>query len=195
MVRPPRLGKHQGARVASTSRAGSQTPSERPMRGIGEPQRQIGDPGFGVSNTPETLPMVIGPIEIGNRHSQQTSEIGLTNRPVQDCAEAAPDHSTAARSEHGRKGGAADHAAGPPASGVSPAWPPGSGNGAGSPRSGLARRSDRIFTMPCHPEATISVTVRSLPSLSVKPRVAIRPSTITRSPLRSIFSTAATVGP
>ena len=49
--------------------------------------------------------------------------------------------------------------------------------------------------MPCHPETTISVTVRSLPSRSVKPRVAIRPSTITRSPLRSIFSTASTVGP
>ena len=65
------------------------------MRGIGEPQRQIGDPGFGVSSTPETLPMVIGPIEIGNRHSQHTSEIGLTKRPVQDCAEAGADQSTA----------------------------------------------------------------------------------------------------
>ena len=49
--------------------------------------------------------------------------------------------------------------------------------------------------MPCHPETTISVTVRSLPSLSVNPRVAIRPSTITRSPLRSILPTASTTGP
>ncbi len=72
------------------------------MRGIGEPQRQIGEDGLGVSSTPETLPMEIGPIEIGNRHSQQTSEIGLTNRPVQDCAEAAPDHRTAARTSAAR---------------------------------------------------------------------------------------------
>ena len=47
MVRPPRLGKHQGARLTSISRAGSQTPSESPMRGIGEPQKQIGEDGFG----------------------------------------------------------------------------------------------------------------------------------------------------
>ena len=64
---------------------------------MGEPQRQIGEDGLGVSSTPETLPMEIGPIEIGNRHSQQTSEIGLTNRPVQDCAEDGPDHSTVPR--------------------------------------------------------------------------------------------------
>ena len=65
------------------------------MRGIGEPQRQIGEDGFGVSSTPEALPMVIGPIEIGNRHSQHTSDIGLTNRPVHDWAAAGADHSTA----------------------------------------------------------------------------------------------------
>ena len=105
MVRPPRLGKHQGARVTSISLAGSHTPSESPMRGIGEPQRQIGEDGLGVSSTPETLPMEIGPIEIGNRHSQHTSEIGLTNRPVQLCAEAGADHSTAssANAARGRK--------------------------------------------------------------------------------------------
>ena len=51
-VSPPRLGKHQGARVTSISRAGSQTPSERPMRGIGEPQRQSGEDGLGVSGAP-----------------------------------------------------------------------------------------------------------------------------------------------
>ena len=84
MVSPPRFGKHQGVRVTSTSRAGSQTPTESPIRGIGEPQRQIGDDGLGVSGAPVALPMLIGPIEIGNRHSQQTSAIGLTKRPVQD---------------------------------------------------------------------------------------------------------------
>ena len=64
---------------------------------MGEPQKQIGEDGLGVSSTPETLPMEMGPMEIGNRHSQHTSEIGFTNRPVQDWAVAAPDHSTAAR--------------------------------------------------------------------------------------------------
>ena len=88
------MGKHQGLRETSISRAGSQTPSERPMRGIGRPQKQIGDPGFGVSGAPAALPIRIGPIEIGNRHSQHTSEIGLTNRPVQDWADAVPDHRT-----------------------------------------------------------------------------------------------------
>ncbi len=67
------------------------------MRGIGEPQKQIGEDGFGVSGAPVALPMVMGPIEIGNRHSQQTSEIGLTKRPVQVWAGAAPDHEIAAR--------------------------------------------------------------------------------------------------
>ena len=63
------------------------------MRGMGEPQKQIGEDGLGVSTTPPALPMVTGPMEIGNRHSQQTSEIGLTNRPVQVCAEAGAAHS------------------------------------------------------------------------------------------------------
>ena len=95
MVRPPRLGKHQGARETSISLAGSQTPSERPIRGIGEPQKQIGEDGFGVSGAPEALPIRIGPIEIGNRHSQHTSEIGFTKRPVQDWADAGAVESTA----------------------------------------------------------------------------------------------------
>ena len=90
MVRPPRLGKHHGARETSISRAGSHTPSDRPIRGIGVPQKQIGEDGFGVSGAPAALPIRIGPIEIGSRHSQHTSEIGLTNRPVQACAEAGP---------------------------------------------------------------------------------------------------------
>ena len=95
MVSPPRLGKHQGARETSMRRAGSHTPSESPILGIGEPQKQIGEDGLGVSGAPDALPMRIGPIEIGNRHSQQTSEIGFTNRPVQDCAEAVPVQSAA----------------------------------------------------------------------------------------------------
>ena len=66
--------------MTSTSLAGSQTPTASPIRGIGEPQRQIGDEGLGVSGAPVALPMLIGPIEIGNRHSQQTSAIGLTKR-------------------------------------------------------------------------------------------------------------------
>ena len=58
------------------------------MRGIGEPQKQIGEDGLAVSGAPVALPMVIGPIETGSRHSQQTSVIGFTNRPVQTCAPA-----------------------------------------------------------------------------------------------------------
>ena len=73
------------------------------MRGIGVPQKQIGDPGLDVSGAPEAPPMAIGPIEIGSRHSQQTSVIGFTNRPVQDWAEAAPDHRTAARTSAARE--------------------------------------------------------------------------------------------
>ena len=66
------------------------------MRGIGRPQKQIGEDGFGVSGAPAALPIRIGPIEIGNRHSQHTSEIGFTNRPVQDSADAGPVQSTTA---------------------------------------------------------------------------------------------------
>ena len=65
------------------------------MRGIGEPQRQIGEDGLGVSGAPEALPIRIGPIVMGKRHSQHTSEIGLTKRPVQVCADAGAAHSTA----------------------------------------------------------------------------------------------------
>ena len=72
------------------------------MRGIGEPQRQIGEDGLGVSGAPVALPMVIGPIEIGKMHSQQTSEIGFTKRPVQVCAEAGADHRTASSASAAR---------------------------------------------------------------------------------------------
>ena len=102
IVRPPRLGKHQGVRVTSISLAGSQTPRERPMRGMGRPQRQMGEDGLGRSGAPVALPMVSGPMEIGNRHSQQTSEIGLTKRPVQDCAEAAARPQQGHQRERGR---------------------------------------------------------------------------------------------
>ena len=64
--------------------------------------RGIGEDGFGVSDAPAALPIRIGPIEIGNRHSQQTSEIGLTNRPVQDWADAAPDHRAPTRTNAAR---------------------------------------------------------------------------------------------
>ena len=84
------MGKHQGARETSTSRAGSHRPSASPIRGVGLPQKQNGEAGLGVSGAPVAPPMSIGPIEIGNRHSQHTSVIGLTKRPVQDCAQAAP---------------------------------------------------------------------------------------------------------
>ena len=57
---------------------------------MGEPQKQIGDPGFGVSGAPVALPIRTGPMEIGNRHSQHTSAMGLTKRPVQACANAFP---------------------------------------------------------------------------------------------------------
>ena len=60
------------------------------MRGIGLPQKQIGDPGLGVSGAPVALPIRIGPIEIGKRHSQHTSVTGFTKRPVQDWADAVP---------------------------------------------------------------------------------------------------------
>ena len=73
------------------------------MRGIGEPQKQIGEDGLGVSGAPEALPIRIGPIEIGNRHSQHTSAIGFTNRPVQDWASAVPPGSAANSMSANRK--------------------------------------------------------------------------------------------
>ena len=108
------------------------------MRGIGEPQRQIGEDGLGVSGAPVALPMVIGPIEIGKMHSQQTSEIGLTNRPAQACAEAGagpqPGQQGRQRKDAGR------HACSAPSS--APA--PGSSSCAAAP---CARGSDRTFTV------------------------------------------------
>ena len=114
MVRPPRLGKHQGARDTSISRAGSQTPRESPIRGIGEPHRQIGEDGLAVSGAPDALPMEIGPIEIGSRHSQQTSVIGLTKPPGAGLRRRAPRRQQDGRCEGEHQDREASHA-GPPA--------------------------------------------------------------------------------
>jgi len=49
--------------------------------------------------------------------------------------------------------------------------------------------------MPGGPATTISVTLRSVPSRSLYLRVAMRPSTIAGSPLRSMVSTVPTDAP
>ena len=112
------------------------------MRGIGEPQRQIGDPGFGVSGAPVALPIVIGPIEIGKMHSQHTSEIGLTNLPVQGLGRRRSGPQDGQQRQRRQGNEAADH---PAAS---------------------ARRPESTLTMPCLPATTISVTVRATSSRS-----------------------------
>lgn len=71
------------------------------MRGVGEPQKQIGEDGFGVSGAPEAPPIRIGPIVMGKRHSQWTPEIGLTKCPVLTLA---ADHFIGGRSELCRLG-------------------------------------------------------------------------------------------
>src|SRR3546814_6220820 len=82
MRTPPRLGKHQGFMVTSARRAGSQKPTEMPMRGRGSAQAHMGDAGFFVSGRP--LGQIFNPpTDSGNRHDQQTSVIGLTNFPLQ----------------------------------------------------------------------------------------------------------------
>src|SRR3546814_4033241 len=82
MRTPPRLGKHQGFMVTSASRAGSQNPTEIPMRGNGSAQAQIGEAGLFVSGRP--LGQIFRPpTERGNRQDQQTSVIGFTNLPLQ----------------------------------------------------------------------------------------------------------------
>src|SRR3546814_379635 len=82
MRTPPRLGKHQGFMVTSARRAGSQKPTEMPMRGRGSAQAHMGDAGFFVSGRP--LGQIFNPpTDSGNRHDQQTLVIGLTNFPLQ----------------------------------------------------------------------------------------------------------------
>src|SRR3546814_17898100 len=79
---PPRLGKHQGFIVTSASRAGSQKPTEMPMRGIGSAQAQTGDAGLFVSGRP-LGPILRPPTDRGKRQDQQTSVTGLTNLQLQ----------------------------------------------------------------------------------------------------------------
>jgi hypothetical protein len=80
-----------GVLVISTRRTGSQKPMEIPGIGIGGVpllQIQIGLLGFlvsrffGVDPLPISIPVGGVPIEIGNKQLQQTSVIGLTNRPL-----------------------------------------------------------------------------------------------------------------
>ena len=40
-------------------------------------RKQIGDPGLGVSGAPAAEPIRMGPIDMGNRHSQHTSATGV----------------------------------------------------------------------------------------------------------------------
>src|SRR3546814_2461294 len=81
MRTPPRLGKHQGFMVTSARRAGSQKPTEMPMRGRGSAQAHMGDAGFFASGRP--LGQIFHPpTDSGNRHDQQTSVIGLTHFPL-----------------------------------------------------------------------------------------------------------------
>src|SRR3546814_19238780 len=68
--------------VTSASRAGSQNPTEIPMRGNGSAQAQIGEAGLFVSGRP--LGQIFSPpTERGNRQDQQASVIGFTNLPLQ----------------------------------------------------------------------------------------------------------------
>lgn len=77
-----RFGKHHGFIVTSASRAGSQKPTEMPMRGSGSAQAQIGEAGLPGSG--RLLGQIFSaPTESGKRHDQQTSVIGLTNLPLQ----------------------------------------------------------------------------------------------------------------
>jgi hypothetical protein len=72
-------------RVISTSRTGSQNPIEIPGTGtFALTHAQIGEAGFFVSRFfgVEPLPIFIPPIEIGSKHPQQMSEIGLTKCPL-----------------------------------------------------------------------------------------------------------------
>src|SRR3546814_701819 len=95
---PPRLGKHQGFIVTSASRAGSQKPTEMPMRGIGSAQAQTGDAGLLVSGRP--LGQILRPpTDRGKRQDQQTSVTGLTNLPLQ-VGPAADRKSTRLNSSH-----------------------------------------------------------------------------------------------
>src|SRR3546814_16799524 len=78
MRTPPRLGKHQGFMVTSARRAGSQKPTEMPMRGRGYAQAHMGDAGFFV--TGRSLGQIFHPpTDRGNRQDKKTTAIGLMN--------------------------------------------------------------------------------------------------------------------
>ncbi|GGD82144.1 hypothetical protein GCM10010990_35120 [Croceicoccus mobilis] len=67
--------------VTSMSRTGSQKPTAMPIRGIGDPQAQIGNVGFFVSARLDGQ-IFNAPTDSGNMQPQQTSVIGLTKLPV-----------------------------------------------------------------------------------------------------------------
>ncbi|WPY01944.1 hypothetical protein Trichorick_01868 (plasmid) [Candidatus Trichorickettsia mobilis] len=78
-----------GVLVISTSLTGSQNPIEIPGTGtLALVHKQSGELGFLVSLFFGVLPLPIlkPPIEIGSKHDQQTSVIGLTNLPWQVLA-------------------------------------------------------------------------------------------------------------
>ena len=79
---PPSDARQNGLRTASTCRAGSQNPIDRPMVGF-TPQLQTGLDGFGMSSCPSKLAIVALPMLIGRMQLQQISVIGLGKRPVQ----------------------------------------------------------------------------------------------------------------
>ena len=89
------------------------------MRGMGEPQKQIGDDGFGVSGAPDALPIRIGPMEIGNRHSQQTSEIGIDEAPGAGLRRRRPGRQESEQRQSDQEGAHGLHC--PPPARVSPA--------------------------------------------------------------------------
>src|SRR3546814_12950333 len=81
MRTPPRLGKHQGFMVTSASRAGSQNPTEIPMRGNGSAQAQIGEAGLLVSGRP--LGQIFRPpTDRGNRPDQQIGRASCRGRGI-----------------------------------------------------------------------------------------------------------------
>src|SRR5258708_2070857 len=85
ICKPPIFTMQKGTRVTSTRRTGSQNPTGMPgtrpgMGGLGHQQGIW--LGLSVSCLPPAFTFT-GPIVIGNRHDQQISVMGFTNRPGQ----------------------------------------------------------------------------------------------------------------